>query len=115
MSRDRLFLLPSEFEDADYPGQRFFCRSSALIASLLSSFPELARNIDVQYVEFQRPRQPVVALVGEDNQSLPLLLLGDDVSTHIEANVWNNVRFVSETKQILDALAKRHGFPQPHP
>lgn len=115
MSRDRLFLLPPEFEDAQYPGARFFCPHCALISFLLGSFPQLAAKIDVERVPFLRPREPVIALVGEENQSLPLLVLGDEPSPDVEAQSFGDVRFISDTKQILRALATRHGFPLPHP
>lgn len=115
MSRDKLFLLPPEFEDSHYPGKRFYCQYGSLIGSLLESFPELAKKIDVERVGFQHPRAPVVALVGEDNQSLPLLVLGDDPPAGLDAQIHGNVRFISDSKQILQALAKRHGFPEPHP
>ena len=78
----------------------------------MASFPELAKGIDVHRVAFPRPRQPVIDLVGEDNQGLPLLVLAgnapDDAKTHGE------VRFVSETRRILELLAQRHGFPKLH-
>jgi hypothetical protein len=115
MSRDKLFLLPSEFEDSKYPGKRFYCQYGSLIGSLLASFPELAKKIDVERVDFQRPRAPVVALVGEENQSLPLLVLGDETQAGPESRSHGDVRFISDTKQILQALAVRHGFPEPHP
>ncbi|MDB5535622.1 MAG: hypothetical protein JWQ65_497, partial [Devosia sp.] len=68
--------------------------------------------IDVHRLPFPRPRQPVIDLVGEDNQGLPLLVLAgtapDDAKAHGE------VRFVSETRRILELLSERHGFPKLH-
>ncbi|NTE90289.1 DUF3088 domain-containing protein [Agrobacterium tumefaciens] len=37
----------------------------------MASFPDLAQRLDVERIEWPRPRQSVSALVGEQNQSLP--------------------------------------------
>jgi hypothetical protein len=58
----------------------------------------------------------VIDLVGENNQSLPLLVLGDESGPAPEdATVTpTGTRFVSDTRRILELLAQRHGIPQPH-
>jgi hypothetical protein len=76
MSRDRIFLLQPGFEDPARPGERFFCPYSNQVEGLLASFPEVQTKADVVRLPFPRPRQPVIAVVGEENQSLPLLVLG---------------------------------------
>src|ERR1051325_11006350 len=68
MTRDRLFLLRPGFEDPAYPGQRFYCWHCALIEGVLGSFPALAEQLDVERIAWPRPRQGVIALVGEENQ-----------------------------------------------
>ena len=59
MSRDKLFLLESGFEDPKYPGERFVCPHGIQIEGLLAGFPALARNLDVERVAFPRPRGAV--------------------------------------------------------
>jgi hypothetical protein len=72
--RDTLFLLaPGFFDNADGP---YYCGDSAPVEGLLSFFPSLRDNIDVHYIAAQRPRQEIVELIGEDNQSAPVLVLG---------------------------------------
>lgn len=112
-SRDKLFLLEPGFEDPAYPGQRFVCPHSNQIEGVLASFPELAAGLDIERVGFSRPRRAVIAALGEANQSLPALVLGegdipDDAERHGE------VAFVKPTHRILDLLAQRHGFPRLH-
>src|SRR4051812_50017691 len=75
MTRDRLFLLRPGFEDPAFPGRRFYCWHCALIEGLLVSFPQLADKLDVERIAWPRPRHAVIALAGEENQSLPLLVL----------------------------------------
>jgi len=77
MNQDRLFLLKPGFEDPAYPGQLFYCWHCALIEGVLASFPALGDRLDIERVDWQRPRRAVIELAGEDNQNLPLLVLKD--------------------------------------
>ncbi|MFD2650190.1 DUF3088 domain-containing protein [Brucella rhizosphaerae] len=115
MNRDTLFLLQPGFEDPAYPGQVFYCWHCALIEGVLASFPELGKGLDIKRIAWARPRQEVIALVGEENQSLPLLILTKgDPSVHQTGEYEGSV-FISEKDAILEVLAERHGFPLPHP
>ncbi len=115
MTRDRLFLLRPDFEDPAYPGRRFYCWHCALIEGVLASFPELARRIDVERIPWLQPRQAVIALVGEENQSLPLLVLADGATSPHQTGQHQGRAFVADKDGILAALSERHGFPDPHP
>jgi hypothetical protein len=101
MTRDRLFLLASEFEDPDLPGRKFYCRDCITIEGLLAAFPERAADLDVIRVAYPRPRAAVIDAIGEANQNLPAL-------------VWDG-GFANETEALLQALHERHGFPERHP
>lgn len=115
MTRDRLFLLRPDFEDPAYPGRRFYCWHCALIEGVLASFPALAKRLEVERIAWPRPRQAVIALVGEENQSLPLLVLAiGAISPHQSGSHWDRA-FIADKDAILAALAERHGFPHPHP
>jgi len=115
VTRDRLFLLRPGFTDPAYPGQVFYCWHCALMEGVLASFPDLAERLDVERIAWPRPRQAVVALVGEGNQSVPLLVLGEDGPDDAEAESHGNTRFIAGKDRILAALSRRHGFPDPHP
>ena len=120
MTRDRLIILQSDFADPAYPGQRFYCWHCMLMEGLLASFPALQSRIDVARIAWPKPRAEVVALIGPENQSLPVLILADDASdletgAGLETGTWNGRRFVAGKDTILKALADRHGVPDPHP
>lgn len=115
MNRDRLFLICPGFEDPAYPGQRFYCWHCALMEGVLASFPTLAQHIDVERIEWPRPRLPVIELVGQENQSLPLLVLADGATSPHQTGTYQGFSFISEKDKILAALSERHGFPVPHP
>lgn len=99
---DRLFLLKPGFEDPAYPGTVFYCWHCALLEGVLASFPELASRLDVTRIEWPRPRREIVELLGEEHQSLPVLVLAEG-------------GFVNDKDAILAALSERHAFPRPHP
>ena len=115
MPRDTLFLLIPGFEDPAYPGERFYCWHCALIEGVLASFPDLAARPDVQRVAWPRPRDAVIALAGEANQNLPLLVLASGESSTHQDGIFGDRAFVSGKDAILAELSERHGFPRPHP
>ncbi|WP_113358379.1 DUF3088 domain-containing protein [Rhizobium sp. SYY.PMSO] len=112
MARDKLFLISPGFADPKHPGISFVCPYCNVIEGLLASFPDLASAIDVERVAFLRPRQKVIDVAGEENQSLPLLVFAENPPD--DAGDWNGTRFVNSTDRILELLAERHGFPHLH-
>jgi len=112
MAKDKLFLIKPGFTDPKRDDGPFVCPFCNQVEGLLASFPELARNIDVERVDFPRPRTVVIAAVGEANQGLPLLVLGDNPPE--DALRYGDTSFIQDTKRILALLAERHGFPRLH-
>ena len=114
MSGDRLFLLSPGFQDPDHPGRFFVCPHCNAIEGLLGSFPGLATQIEVHRLAFERPRAEIVALLGEQHQSLPVLVFDDSKPVPDAAKVANSKRFIDEPARILQYLAERYGFPHLH-
>ena len=115
MQHDKLFLLRPGFEDPAYPGQRFYCWHCALMEGVLASFPDLAEYLDVERIAWPRPRLPVIELIGQENQSLPVLVLADGETSPHRTGTYEGRAFISDKDKILAALSERHGFPHPHP
>src|ERR1051326_4628232 len=115
VQRDKLIILKPGFEDPAYPGQIFYCRHCVLLEGILASFPGLANRLDVERVSWPRPRREVIELVGEENQSLPLLVLAEGETSLHQTGTYEGRAFISEKDKILAALSERHGFPVPHP
>lgn len=113
--RDTLFLLRPGFEDPAYPDQLFYCWHCALIEGVLASFPELAARLDVERIAWPRPRSALIEIVGEENQSVPLLILANGSSSQYRTGRFNGRSFIADKDAILAALSERHGFPDPHP
>lgn len=114
MSRDLLLLLEHGFTDPAHPDELFVCPDGIPVEGLLAGDPERAKRLDIKRLPFPRPRTEVVALLGEQHQGLPVLILSDDQPAPADAQTANGKRFVTDTRRILDLLAERHGFPRVH-
>lgn len=113
--RADLFLLKPGFEDPAFPDGIYFDRFSALLEGVLRSFPKLERRIVVHRIDFARPRVAVAALAGENNQTLPRLVLPPGVvSSHASAE-HEGRRSVAGAVAIIAALVELYGIAPPHP
>ncbi|HYC98864.1 DUF3088 domain-containing protein [Brevundimonas sp.] len=115
MTRDKLFILKPGFADPAFPGQVFYCWHCVLMEGLIASFPAALGSVDVERIEWPRPRQAVIDLLGPDHQSLPVLVLADDAPAGLETGQHQGRRFVAGKDAILRALSVRCGIPDPHP
>lgn len=111
LQKPLLFLLSPNFADASYPEQRFFCRHSALIEGVIASFPALEGSLDIRRIDFKRPRAEVVALVGEANQALPVLILPLGATS----GKAGGRQYVAGAEPIIAALVESEFIPPPHP
>lgn len=111
--KDRLYLLRPGFMNASIGP--LYCNDSAPVEGMLSFFPKLREFIDVQYVEFPRPRAPLVEALGTEHQSLPVLILAPDRKLKPgvpEPETANGRRFLANERSVRDYLSVQYGFPQ---
>ena len=98
----KLFLLKADFQDASRAdGKRYFCPDCVLLEGLISYYPRLSNELEVKYVNFARPRQVLVDLIGEANQSCPVLILEDG-------------SFINDPAEIIQHLIAYHQVGHPH-
>jgi hypothetical protein len=55
----------------------------------------------VKYVNFARPRNPIIELIGEENQSCPVLIL-------------DNGTFINDPEKIINHLIEFHKIGRQH-
>jgi hypothetical protein len=118
MSLDQLFLLTPGFEDTEAgKGKRFFCPHCTLVDGALSYYPEVREKLDIQYVSFARPRQPLIEVLGEAHQACPTLVIGQGNGEGYPALVSEATgrRYVAGAEAILDYLAHTYETGLPHP
>lgn len=118
---DTLFLIEPGFPDPAYRGaeplpeaQAYHCPYCAAIEGVLAMFPRQLTALDVVRVPFARPRQAVIDLLGEENQGLPKLVLGDDAPDEFVTGRAGKLRFVGDHDAIMRVLSRRYGVPYPH-
>lgn len=116
---DKLFLLPSNFEDKSEGnnGAKFFCSDCAMVLGFLSYFPEVKKQVAIEEVPFERPRKAVVNVLGEEHQSCPVLVLDDaelDLFPGIIIHQEGNKHFINDPKHITHYLADKHKVSLPH-
>jgi hypothetical protein len=73
-ARDRLFLLRPDWIDQDRP---WFCMACAAVEGFLGYYPAVRDALDIAYLPYERPRHPVIDLLGEAHQNLPTLILAE--------------------------------------
>lgn len=99
---EKLFLLKADFLDANRAdGKIYFCPECSPIEGLLSYYPRLREELEVHYVDFSRPRKELVDLIGEANQSCPVLVLEDGT-------------FINELHKIIGHLTENHQIGHSH-
>lgn len=112
--KDQLYLLKPDFMDqGEGP---YFCPGCAMVEGMLSFYPSLRDKLEVHYIDFQRPRQVIVAILGAENQGMPKLILasGSTVPEGIKAETANGHTFIAGDKEICRYLAKKYGCGTPH-
>ncbi len=110
--KDQLFLLRPGFLNAGLGP--FYCADSAPVEGVLSFFPQLRDLIDVHYLEFPRPRSPLVNSLGEQHQSLPALILAAGRKLKdggLEPRVANGHLFFADQVSIRQYLSTQYGLP----
>ena len=113
--KNRLYILKTPFKDAALSDADYFCWTCVLLEGVISQFPDLEHQLTIHRVGFDRPRHNVIEEVGEDNQSLPMLVLEDNSLKGFETGVFNGNRFIKGREAILDALHQAYGIPIVHP
>jgi hypothetical protein len=114
LKRDTLFIIKAPFEDPKLEGT-WFCNSCATMEGVLLANPQWARSIDVRRLAYPRPRHDIIALIGEENQSMPVLVLAGDSKPPEGARDYEGRRFLDDPKAISRYLAATYGGAGPHP
>ena len=114
LQRDTLFILRAPFEDPELEGT-WFCTSCATMEGMLLANPQWARAIDVVRSVYPHPRREVIAMIGEENQSLPALVIADAASAPPDAQMSGATALLTDPKAIARYLAAQYGGAGPHP
>ncbi|WP_394202146.1 DUF3088 family protein [Shewanella waksmanii] len=98
--KPKLFILSMPFEDG--PDTTWICSHCAMIEGALLFNPHWQQHVDIQRISFEKPRQDVVDILGEQNQWLPVLIL-------------TKQEFITDPVAIINYLASEYGGAAAHP
>jgi hypothetical protein len=106
-------LRPGFFQGSEGP---FYCGDSVSVEGLLGFFPQLRSEIDIEYIDAPRPRMAIIELIGEANQSAPVLVLGAGrvpLDDGVAIRVHNKTRFIDSPDDIRQYLSSQYGVARP--
>ncbi len=112
ITKDTLYLLNAHFTDGDET--RYYCPTCAELIGLLEIYPKLKQHLDVRFVDFPRPRPELVELIGEENQSCPVLVLKEADTNPLVQKSANGACFVPDSDNIAKYLAAKYETGVPH-
>ncbi len=110
--KDQLYIMQPGFFNGDLGP--LYCGDSAPVEGVLSFFPKLRELVDVHYIPFARPRAPLADLLGEENQSIPVLVLAADSNVSdptLEALEANGQRYFNDQALIRRYLSSQFDLP----
>jgi len=116
----KLFLLIPDFKDSkiDNEEKNYFCPHCALISGIIKYYPRLETVLEINYVDFKRPREVIMKLIGENNQSCPVLVIENNQEENVDTSYFNSYGdnlFVNSTDLIIKYLTEKYGIGIPHP
>ena len=112
--KDQLYLLRPGFMNAGLGP--LYCSDSAPVEGVLSFFPNLRKMVDVHYIEFQRPRAALVEALGDEYQSVPVLIVAPGSKLRKDMPEAKSARgrfFFNDEKSIRQYLSLEYGLPMP--
>ena len=116
-----LFLLKPNFKDTNISvTTKFYCPHCAMVEGVLNYYPHLREIIQIEYVDFQRPRQKIIDLIGEENQGCPVLVIDkfevENVDIDLESfKVSGDYLFANSKVIIVKYLAQKYNIGHLHP
>ncbi|MCZ8355454.1 MAG: DUF3088 family protein [Chryseotalea sp.] len=111
-----LFLLKPDFTDVNIQeSQKFYCPSCATIEGILSYYPHVKEQLDIRYVTFAKPRTEIIKLIGEENQSCPVLVVSLDNEFANSFTIVGDKKITNEKMQIATFLARQFNIGMWHP
>jgi len=115
----KLFLLNPGFTDsnADNEGKLYFCPPCALIKGVIKYYPQLEELIEIHHVDFKRPRPAIIELIGEENQSCPVLIIDNEPDNNTESSYFEkhgDKLFVNSPDLITKYLSEKFGIGIAH-
>lgn len=112
MTKPILYMLAPGFEDNN---RREYCPECAEMWGVLSYFPAIKEALNIRYVPIDRPRVPMVEMLGEAYQNCPTLVLDvkGEIPMGVRTQTANGHTFIDNARDIGRYFAHIYGTPFP--
>ena len=93
-----------------------YCPDCGIVEGFFAYSPEVKKQLDIKSVDFEKPRHTVIEILGEENQSCPVLVLGDEtpIPEGAKKSLSTGEVFIDDARLICEYLAKRYNAVHPH-
>ncbi len=114
MEKSILYMLTPWVEDNNQGP--FYCPDCAIVEGYFFYAPEAKDQIEIRAVNFAKPRKELVAVLGEENQSSPVLVLRDEAKPpeYAKKSLTTGKSFIDDPKMICEYLSKVYNTAKPH-
>ena len=88
-----------------------------MIEGVIKYYPQLEERIEIHHVDFKRPRPAVIEIIGEENQSCPVLIIDNEQENYTDTSYFEkhgDKLFVNSPDLIMKYLAERFGIGMAH-
>nr|WP_272701090.1 DUF3088 family protein [Desulfovibrio sp. Fe33] len=81
---------------------------------LLHYYPEVRERLDIRTIPFERPRHAIIALLGEEHQGCPCLVVGDPSRADgLPMRTAGGHVFIDDHRAIIEYLARNYRVSRP--
>ncbi|MCG8643839.1 MAG: DUF3088 domain-containing protein [Desulfobacterales bacterium] len=114
MGKHTLIMLTPWKENGQGP---YYCPDCALVEGFLAYSPHVRDVVNIISVEFQRPRQMIVDLLGAENQDSPVLVLDEtqEIPSCAQKSLTTGKAFINDPRTICEFLGEAFDAVRPHP
>ena len=115
----KLFLLKPDFIDKSRDARtKYFCPENAMVNGVINYYPKLKELLEIEYIDFERPRKQLIKFVGEENQGCPNLIISKaEVDGNTDISYFSSVGeylFVNDIPLITKYLSEKYNIRIAH-
>jgi len=94
----------------------FYCPDCAIVEGYFFYAPEAKDQIEIRPVEFSKPRKELIDILGQENQSSPVLIFSDEAPPpeYAKKSLSTGKSFIDDPKMICEYLSETYHTVKPH-
>lgn len=96
----------------------YYCPDCGVVEGFFAYTPQARKRVEIIAVDFPRPRPAIVAALGEENQSSPVLVLAPEtakIPPSARKSMTTGAWFIDDAVEICNYLGTACNGVLPHP